>query len=156
MNIKRLINYLTIAIIATILVGIMTTLPVYAETTKEAACAGIGLAGGDCDASTSDSKLTSIIATVINWFSWIVGAVSVIMIIYGGFRYVTSAGDSSKITAARQTIMYALVGLVVVALSQLLVKFVLNASSEAIAPTAQLNTQQILPSVNNYDINLVS
>jgi Tfp pilus assembly protein PilN len=78
------------------------------------------------------------------------------MIIYGGFRYVTSAGDSSKITAARQTIMYALVGLVVVALSQLLVKFVLNASSEAIAPTAQLNTQQILPSVNNYDINLVS
>ena len=48
------------------------------------------------------------------------------MIIYGGMRYITSGGDSGKITSAKNTIIYALIGLVVVALAQFIVKFVLN------------------------------
>jgi hypothetical protein len=47
------------------------------------------------------------------------------MIIWGGLRYITSGGDSAKITSAKNTIIYALIGLVVVALAQFIVKFVL-------------------------------
>ncbi len=48
------------------------------------------------------------------------------MIIIGGFKYVTSTGDSASISSAKNTILYALVGLAVVSLAQVLVHFVLN------------------------------
>jgi Flp pilus assembly pilin Flp len=70
------------------------------------------------------------VAFIINVFSWIIGAVSVIMIIYGGFRYITSGGDSNGVTAAKNTILYAIIGLVIVALAQIIVNFVLNKTNE--------------------------
>jgi cytochrome bd-type quinol oxidase subunit 2 len=93
-------------------------------------CAGATLkvdAGGDCS-TTSDgtNQINSIITTIINVFSLVVGVVSVIMIILGGFRYITSGGDSSNVQSAKNTIIYALIGLVVVALAQFIVQFVLN------------------------------
>jgi hypothetical protein len=56
----------------------------------------------------------------------LVGVVAVIMFIVGGFRYITSAGDSSKVSSAKNTLVYAIIGLVVVALAQAIVLFVLN------------------------------
>ncbi len=83
---------------------------------------------GTCDSTTVDGadKANSLITSVVNLFSVLVGVVAVIMIIWGGLRYITSGGDSGKITNAKNTIIYALIGLVVVALSQFIVKFVLN------------------------------
>lgn len=92
---------------------------------KEQACQGI-TGGGTCDSVGSASKIDSTIATVINIFSWIVGVVAVIMLIIGGFRYITSGGDSSKVSGAKDTILYAIIGLVVVAMAQIIVRFVLN------------------------------
>jgi hypothetical protein len=82
---------------------------------------------GTCATSTADGtgKINSIIETIVNIFSVLVGVVAVIMIIWGGLRYITSGGDSAKITSAKNTIIYALIGLVVVALAQFIVKFVL-------------------------------
>lgn len=83
----------------------------------------------DCNTLTADAngaKVNSLLATVINIFSVIVGVIAVIMIIIGGFRYVTSGGQSEKITSAKNTILYALIGLIIVALAQVIVKFVLN------------------------------
>ena len=57
------------------------------------------------------------------------GAVSVLMIIIGGFRYVISGGDSNGIQGAKNTIIYALVGLVIVLFSQIIVRFVLKATT---------------------------
>ena len=48
------------------------------------------------------------------------------MIIYGGFRYITSGGDSGKVTGAKNTIIYAVIGLVIVVLAQVIVKFILD------------------------------
>jgi cytochrome bd-type quinol oxidase subunit 2 len=81
-----------------------------------------------CKTVTGDSgeKANSTVATIINVFSVIVGAVSVIMIIYGGFRYITSGGESGNISTAKNTILYAIIGLVIVALAQFIVKFVLS------------------------------
>ncbi len=48
------------------------------------------------------------------------------MIIVGGLKYITSGGDSGNITSAKNTILYAIVGLIVVALAQIIVRFVLQ------------------------------
>lgn len=62
---------------------------------------------------------------IVTLFSIIVGAISVVMIIYGGFRYITSGGDSGRVGNAKNTLIYAIIGLVIVALAQLIVHFVL-------------------------------
>lgn len=77
-------------------------------------------------ANADGNKLNDLITDIINVFSVIVGIVAVVMLIFGGFRYVTSGGDSGKITSAKNTIVYAIVGLVIVALSQAVVQFVLS------------------------------
>ena len=79
---------------------------------------------GDNTAGTT--RINTIITQVVRIFSAIVGVVSIIMIIYGGFKYISSGGDSSKVTEAKNTIIYAIIGLAVVALAQFIVKFVLD------------------------------
>jgi len=75
--------------------------------------------------ATGTSSISTLINEVITVFSWLVGGISVIMIIYGGFRYVTSGGNDSSVSGAKNTIIYALIGLVIVALAQVIVHFVL-------------------------------
>jgi hypothetical protein len=82
---------------------------------------------GNCTAtSTGTDKINGFITTIVNVFSIIVGVVAVIMIIVGGFRYITSGGDSNNISSAKNTIIYAIIGLIIVALAQFIVQFVLN------------------------------
>ena len=78
------------------------------------------------DTTQGTTKVNTLITDIVNIFSAIVGIVSVIMIIYGGFRYITSGGDSGNVTSAKNTIVYAVLGLVVVAMAQFIVQFVLN------------------------------
>lgn len=96
---------------------------------RDSLCAGADLDvnGGDCATTTdgSTSEVNDLIALVINIFSIVVGVVAVIMIIIGGLKYITSSGDSNNVTSAKNTILYAIIGLVVVALAQFIVKFVL-------------------------------
>jgi len=91
---------------------------------KDEICEGIGQANsGDCG---DGAELTGVVESVINIFSMIVGIVAVIMIMVAGFKYVTSGGDSSNITSAKHTLIYAIIGIVVVALAQTIVQFVVK------------------------------
>jgi hypothetical protein len=96
-----------------------------------AACGGANLTNvgtaGDCKTEDGGTTLPTIMKDVINIISWIVGIVSVIMIIYGGFKYITSSGNDANVTSAKNTILYAIIGLVIVALAQIIVRFVLGA-----------------------------
>jgi hypothetical protein len=74
--------------------------------------------------SGNTNSLPDIIGTVINVALFIVGTLSVIMLIYGGIKYTTSAGDTAKVTSAKNTIMYSIVGLVVAILAYAIVQFV--------------------------------
>ena len=67
---------------------------------------------------------TTMITTMISWVIGIAGVVSVIFIIVGGIGYTTSAGDPSKLQKAKQTILYALIGLAIVALVEIITAFV--------------------------------
>lgn len=69
----------------------------------------------------------SIFTTIVNVLLFIIGAISVIMLIIGGIRYTVSGGDSSAVTAAKNTILYAIVGLVVAFLAFAIVNWVLGA-----------------------------
>jgi hypothetical protein len=83
-------------------------------------------AEGNAVAGGNIGKLDSLLNTVINIFSAVVGIIAVIMIIYGGFKFITSGGDSTKVTSARNTIIYAVIGLIIVALAQTIARFVLE------------------------------
>lgn len=86
-------------------------------------------AGSNCPAGTNNvgtQRVNNIITTIVNIFSAIVGVIAVIMIVYGGFKYITSGGDSGNVSSAKNTIIYAVIGLVVVALAQFIVQFVLD------------------------------
>lgn len=76
--------------------------------------------------SSSTSDPMSVAKTVVNTLLLILGMVAVIMIIVGGFRYVTSSGDKSALVSAKNTILYSVVGLVIALLAYAIVNFVIN------------------------------
>lgn len=89
---------------------------------------------GKCTLTTGAKTpdLPAIATQILTYFSWIVGLIAVIMLIVGGLKYITSGGDSNKVSSAKNTIIYALIGLVIVALAQVIVHFVLQKTSEVI------------------------
>ncbi|HSW78880.1 MAG TPA: pilin [Candidatus Babeliales bacterium] len=122
------------AIFSTILLG--ASAPALAQLTQEdinnGLCAGSNLqfteTPGQCNTASQDatSKINDIVHSIVNLLSAIVGIAAVIMIIVGGFRYITSGGNDASVTSAKNTILYAIIGLVVVALAQIIVRFTLS------------------------------
>lgn len=105
------------------------TTPEVTQSINNGICEGaeIALGGGGCnDNGAAAATVSRLIKQIINIISIVVGVVAVIMIIIGGLRYITSGGDSSSVSSAKNTILYAIVGLVVVALAQLIVRFVIG------------------------------
>lgn len=106
-----------------VLLGFVAPLPVSAGTSnasRDQVCMGLG---GCPDA---DAGVRGIIDDALNIISIITGVAGVVMVLLGGFRYITAGGDSGKISSAQNTIIWAVVGLVVAAMAQVLVRFVLN------------------------------
>lgn len=92
------------------------------SVTQEGACEQQDNARG-CG---NGGALGNIFATVANVILFLVGAVAVIMLIIGGFRYVTSNGDANAISGAKNTILYAIIGIVVAFLAYAAVNFVVT------------------------------
>ena len=67
-----------------------------------------------------------VFSRITNTVLLIVGLISVIMLVYGGLRYILSGGDSKKVTDAKNTILYAIIGLIISMLAYAIVHFVLN------------------------------
>ena len=119
----------TIIISITAMLG-LAVLPVIAVSAADCSDPVSCIQQGTDDVSTkkgSSDDLTKGITTVVNVLLFVLGAVAVIMIIIGGIRYSTSGGDSSQIQSAKNTILYAVVGLIVAILAYAIVRFVLDA-----------------------------
>lgn len=86
---------------------------------------GAGAAQGD-DQQADLFGNDGVFRTITNVLLFLIGAVSVIMLIIGGIRYTVSGGDSSAVTAAKNTILYAIVGIIVALLAYAIVNFVLG------------------------------
>lgn len=122
--------------VLTLLVAVAGFVPAFipatvsATTPQEAACEGIDLASGeDCSGDGASTSISNLVGTVINILSWIVGIISIIMVIIGGLKFVTANGNAQSAATARSTIIYALIGVVVAAVAQVLVRFVINTAT---------------------------
>jgi cytochrome bd-type quinol oxidase subunit 2 len=128
-SIKRILISLSTAM--ALLFPVAAPVTVAAQSIQDGLCKGtqLNVEAESCDPTTdteAEGKVQGIINLVINIFSLVVGVISVIMIIIGGLKYITSGGESGNVTTAKNTILYAIIGLVVVALAQFIVRFVLN------------------------------
>ena len=84
---------------------------------------------GNADSAVCKSQgdnASSMIQNVVNLLLYILGIIAIIMIVVGGIRYTTSGGDSSGTKAAKDTILYAVIGLIVAMLSFAIVNFVVG------------------------------
>lgn len=141
---------LTLATASLMFAPALVAVPAYADSNVDsnqitgALCAGSNFfvdthtqsGTGQCQSGGTTTSINTLLANIVTIFSAVVGVIAVIMIIVGGLRYITSGGDSSKVSAAKTTILYAIIGLVVVALAQIIVHFVLNQASNIINPGA--------------------
>ena len=95
----------------------------------------------DCSGNSSGSlSINKIVSMIVNVLTYVVGAVSVVMIIIGGFKFMTSAGDAQKVASARNSIIYALVGLVIVVLAQVIVHFTINTAVDSTSSSQSDNS----------------
>ena len=135
-------------VVATLLMtGIPMLVPVAAHASIQGAlCSGTNIAAKGVDtanyddtsctgdgASSGTAGIYKLATQIVNIFSVIVGIIAVLMIIFGGFKYITSGGDSGNVSGAKNTLIYAIVGLIIVALAQFIVHFVLNTADKAVA-----------------------
>lgn len=126
---KGLQGLLLVPILA---LGISLATPV-ASPVSAAECTTDNLSatsGADCAQGNEQQEdlfgSEGVFRTITNVLLFIIGAISVIMLIIGGIRYTISGGDSAAVTSAKNTILYAIVGIVVALLAYAVVNFVLG------------------------------
>ena len=121
-------NKLKIAILSIVaLVGVVAFVPSQVALADAAGdiTTGINDVGGNEGGNAV--SLGTRIRTVVNILLYILGAIAVVMIVIGGVRYATSNGDSSAIKGAKDTILYAVIGLIVAIMAYAIVNFVVGA-----------------------------
>lgn len=99
-------------------------------TTKEAIECGTTNGTGAPVSANPDQSVNDSITAIINYLSVIGGIIAVVVIIIAGYKFMTSGGDSSKVASARTALTYAIIGLIIIALSQVVAKFVLKTSTQ--------------------------
>ena len=120
-KLKQLVLSSLVLFAATFTIAPLAT--VYAVEPIDEACTAI-----ECDKPTG-LKLNEVIKTIIEVLAFIIAVVAVIMIMVSGFKYVTAGGDSTKVASAKNTLIYAVIGLFIAALAQIIVKFVIDTST---------------------------
>lgn len=135
---KRLKTLLLVSLLLIMPIGFASGV-VSADTSLDRLCGGYDLNDENSQApeicwenavttneSTGDNRLFTFLGEVVSILLYALGIVTVIAVIIGGVMYTTSTGDPQKTTRARNTIIYALIGLVVAVVSQLIILFVLD------------------------------
>ncbi len=122
---KRLI--LLLSLLSALVIPVTMTTPAAAlfGGLKTETCKGVNLNNNDC-AADSGSKIDTAIADGLNIFSIIVGVIAVIMVIFGGLKFILARGESANVSSARNTVLYAIIGLVIAGFAQIIVRFVLD------------------------------
>ena len=124
---KKLIKILSIVAISILGIGFVTSTPVFASSSNICNVKNVSdevKAAAGCkgkSTGTLDNSITIILKNVI----LILGLIAVIFIIIGGVNYMTSSGDATKTKKAKDTILYAVIGLIICALAFVIVNFVI-------------------------------
>ncbi len=102
----------------------LSSQPAFADTKKQ-----VQDAVKDIDSdpnSNKGTKVTDVIRNVIGILSFLVGMIAVLMIVIAGFRFVTSNGDAGTVSSAKNTIIYAVIGIIITVMAYAIVNFILT------------------------------
>ena len=127
-------RYITISLVLSTLAAALLANPVLATIQS-----GAGSAKGSDQPSVLFGN-TGVFSEITNVLLFVVGAVAVIMIVIGGLRYVLSGGDAKQVEAAKNTILYAIVGIIVAILAYAAVNFITNAFTTSDGSTIDSTT----------------
>ena len=120
---------ITFGLIIAIVGSFITAAGIYENKAYANSAADLIRKGADSTGQQDTRSAGDIAKDVVNIMFFIVGIMAVIMIIWGGIRYVLSAGNSAALTSAKNTIVYAVIGLIVAILAYAIVNFVINTVS---------------------------
>lgn len=129
---RRIIAILAITLGVSLGLFALNPSPALADNPLTNACNGAGADSSICTSqnnNSNDSPITGkngVLTKTVSIVSYIAGITAVIVIMVGGVMYVTSNGESNKTNTARDMIIYALVGLVVIVLARSIVIFIIN------------------------------
>lgn len=115
----------------------------------------IALVGADAPLDPLDANSPSLasdmIMRAINWVIGVAGVVSLVFVVGGGILYVTSSGDSGQLQKAKNTIKYALIGLVIVAISLTITSFMSATIKNANNGSSENNSYLINNQKESYE-----
>lgn len=124
---KCLVSMLSLTMIVATSIGIVGQSTAYASVSSNAqtACNALNEASGNsCD--TAGDGIAVLLRKIIRLLQIIVGVLSLIMVIIAAMKYTLSQGDNNAINSAKNTIIYSIVGLIIVVFAETIVQFVLN------------------------------
>lgn len=128
---KKISSIIKLSVVCALILGAfnvsLPVLDVSAVSAKEQAQKGAEAT----ELKGSSPDVPGIIKTVVNTMLFLVGALAVIMIIYGGILYTTSGGDSKRVEKAKNTLVYSIVGLVVAIFAYAVVYWVTDVAGGA-------------------------
>lgn len=105
--------------------GAVSLSPSVTAATRDTVKSGVtGVGGTDSGNSADDFK--TVIKNVINILLFLIGMIAVIFIVIAGFRFVTSNGDANTVSQAKNTIIYAVLGIVIAVMAYAIVNFILD------------------------------
>jgi hypothetical protein len=135
--IKRLTTFFAIvALQLAVLIPVSTPL-VVAQADVKCGATGTLVGCDEADGASAgvDDQVSNLINLAIRIFQFVVGLISIFMIIAGGLKYITSGGDSGKVGEAKNAILYAVIGLVIVGIAEVIVRFALNRAVDTASNT---------------------
>jgi len=75
---------------------------------------------------SNPSDITSVAQNIFSWFVFLVGFLTILVIIYAGIMYITAAGEEEKQASAKKTLQYAIIGFIILTLAYLIVRVLIN------------------------------
>ena len=120
--------FLLITLLVTIASASIFAAPALAYSPLGAACSGSNATACEKVNQVNDpiTGANGILMKVVNLLSIAAGVIAVVMIMVAGIKFVTSGGESNKVSSAKNTILYSVVGLVVIVLARTVIAFVIN------------------------------
>jgi hypothetical protein len=127
-----LISIFLLPVMSLAILSVFSVIPVNASSLttvcNDSSHITAGSAGSSsfCKDKSTTNPARGILIDAINIITAIAGFVSVVMIVISGLQLVSSSGNSEKVSTARNTILYATIGLVVIALARIIVGFIIS------------------------------
>lgn len=134
---KRMILLVAVFVSSLLAANAMSLQSVYAlaDASSQQACETIkNINPNSSSCAASDRQISKVIRIALQMLSIVAGIIAVIMVIISGLKYVTSQGDSNQISSAKNSLIYAVVGIVVVVFAQIIVQFVVDSSDNGFKP----------------------